>query len=205
MKNISKKTWIIIGAAAAVVVAIIVIILCITYKKAEAPLPGEQAMETQEETSGKRPLFNLFGKKGTVIKPGQATTETVIPVQPTKPVPEKDPFAPIVDLDGTQYRLMSFNEYTFADETAYTVSFKNNDISAKFCNGLGGNYSTKGNFIQSSTLVSTMMYCETPEKLMDAEQAFTKMMKAGAEYTMGDGTLTIQKPGTTFVFTSRMK
>lgn len=200
MKNLSKKTWMIIGAAIAVV-AVIVIVLLVTNKKTEAPATVEDpaiVTESAPKPAGKRPKLSIFGQKSDIIKPGQSAGTTSPDARPTTPVQQTT--VSFADLSGTQYRLASFNETSVPDTDHYILSFDGERLSAKFCNGLGGTYTIKGNTIQAREMVGTMMYCEEPSFLMGAEQSFGKLMEAGATYAFTSNTLTLAGAAGTFVY-----
>lgn len=73
------------------------------------------------------------------------------------------------------------------------VEFLPNRISATAgCNGLGGNYTVKGNQLITGPIVSTMMYCNG---LMDQERALAALLEAKPTYTLSGDRLVLQGGG----------
>jgi heat shock protein HslJ len=58
-------------------------------------------------------------------------------------------------------------------EKAFTITFKDDGTfsATTDCNGVGGNYTVKGNQISFGEMMSTLMYCEGSQ-----ESEFTKML-----------------------------
>lgn len=77
-------------------------------------------------------------------------------------------------------------------EGNYTVSFKDGNISAKFCNALGGSYTYEGDKIKGLA-ISTMMFCEGAEELMELENAFSRAVNNGATVNINEeGLVTLE-------------
>ncbi len=105
-----------------------------------------------------------------------------------------------LNLEGTTFRLASFNGKEIPQGENYTLSFEGGSVSAKFCNNMGGDYALE-NGIFSGLIISTLMYCATPEGLMDMESAFSKIVMDGANLSLSGSTLTLAGGDTEMVFT----
>ncbi len=55
--------------------------------------------------------------------------------------------APVAPLNGSTFRLTSYNGIATAADSRYTLAFKDGNLSAKFCNGLGGAYTLNNGII----------------------------------------------------------
>lgn len=99
-----------------------------------------------------------------------------------------------VNLDGTTFRLTSFNNDAIAQGTNYTLAFSGNSLSAKFCNGMGGEYKLAGGVL-TANIVGTKMYCETPNNLMTMENTFGAILRDGANFSLEGSTLTLTGDG----------
>lgn len=89
------------------------------------------------------------------------------------------------------YTLLSFNDKNFSND-AYTLTLTRTELSAKFCNQLGGSYAliSEGSDVKiSGTLRSTLMFC-ADTNLMEAENAFNKFLSDGVKFSEKDGILT---------------
>lgn len=106
----------------------------------------------------------------------------VIPESPDSKKPVST-YTPPVALEGTTFKLVAVND-KLAPAGDYTVSFTNGRLSAKLCNGVGGEYAIKDYTIKVPALMGTLMFCEQPAGLMNIEQLFSKMLTAGAQSTI---------------------
>ena len=68
------------------------------------------------------------------------------------------------------------------------------------CNGLGGDFTVKGDQITFGPIMSTMMACEEPR--MTQEGTVTQVMSESASYKIEGNTLTIRKDGNVLIFES---
>lgn len=96
-----------------------------------------------------------------------------------------------VPLEGTEFRLSQYNGVATPADSNYTLVLKDGQLGAHFCNQMGGGYTIDGNVIKAAQLVSTLMFCQSPEGLMDMETGFGQVMAEGAMYTIEGDTLTI--------------
>lgn len=112
-----------------------------------------------------------------------------------------NPTEPVSELDGMSFRFVSLDGEEIAGDGTYTMVFDGGAIGAKFCNNMGGQYSVEEGTI-TSLMTSTLMFCETPEGLMDAETAFGTLMSDGARYTLEGETLTLEGEEHVMIFTA---
>lgn len=144
---------------------------------------------TSHTISGNELRINLLKDTGMMI-----FTRSVPSVSPT----------PGTSLDGNSFRLVSFTANgtttAVAPTSSYTLSFKGNTLSAKFCNGIGGNYSVSGNIIKATQLISTLMYC-SEGNVMTMESSFGAMLSAGATAVQqGDTLILTGSKGEKFIY-----
>jgi uncharacterized lipoprotein YbaY len=105
-----------------------------------------------------------------------------------------------VNLEGSTFRLASFNGKEIEQGRNYLLSFEDGSMSAKFCNNMGGNYNIQ-NGVLNATAFSTLMYCSEPADLMEMESAFSSMLNSGANFSLSNHVLTLTGEGTEMVFT----
>jgi len=106
-------------------------------------------------------------------------------------------------LDGKKFVLSTFNGIEIPSQQKYPLSFENDSLSAKFCNGLGGRYTLEDGVIESRQMVGTLMFCEQPSNIMELEQAFGTIMSEGGQVELVGKTFTITgKNGNVFRYTS---
>ncbi|MGQ3012504.1 MAG: META domain-containing protein [Flavobacteriales bacterium] len=88
-----------------------------------------------------------------------------------------------------------------SDEKTYTLEFRENDFSARFCNQLGGGYVLlPENRIRLEKVISTEMFCGTPDYLMAAEG----FIKDGIyEIDITKGYLTLAQDNNSLVFSRK--
>ncbi len=95
-------------------------------------------------------------------------------------------------LSNAKFGLVSVNGIPASAEVraaaGVTFGLKFGEISAKFCNGMGGTFAMK-DFVMRAQLVGTQMYCESPAGLMDAEIQFGSMLNDGATVDLKGTTL----------------
>lgn len=109
-----------------------------------------------------------------------------------------------VEIIGKTFNLISVNGKTIPNPNGtYKVTFEADRISAKFCNGVGGEYTLRDNILSSPNMVSTEMYCTSPDGLMDAENIFGKLVFDGAKISLSGKTLTIERDGNQMVFEAK--
>lgn len=105
-----------------------------------------------------------------------------------------------VNLNGSTFRLASYNGAEIPAGQNYLLSFNDGRLGIKFCNSMGGDYSLSRGTIKGQ-LVSTMMFCSEPANVMTYESTFGKILGEGAKFTQSGSRLTIKgNAGETFVF-----
>ncbi len=130
------------------------------------------------------------------IPPAATTTVQVIQVGSST-------YVPAVSLENTVFKVVALNGKLAPGIGDYTVSFTNGKVEAKFCNGVGGDYSIKDYVITAPTLMSTLMFCEKPDGLMNIEQTFAKMMAQGAQATVTGDVLELRAGEDRMIFQAK--
>lgn len=106
-----------------------------------------------------------------------------------------------VAFEGTEFNLVSVNG-KFVNGS-YTATFTDGKVQAKFCNGMGGDYTYKNNVVTAPTMISTMMFCQSPDGLMDAEQVFGKIVSEGAKVTITEKILELSAGENKMIFQAK--
>lgn len=123
----------------------------------------------------------------------------------TKPKPESNvdlpKFITVASLEGSIYRLKSYNGTAVPSDAKYTLSFDDSSLSAKFCNSMSGLFVLDGGKITASNLVSTKMFCTTPTGIMDMETQFGSSLNFGANIYQSGNDIVISSKNNVFVFT----
>ncbi len=101
-----------------------------------------------------------------------------------------DPVVKTLNLDGLNFKLAKYNGVDVDADQEYPLSFENKTISAKFCNGMGGEYVLEENKL-TANLMGTLMYCETPTGLMEIEATFGRILGEGAMVILEGDNLTL--------------
>lgn len=104
---------------------------------------------------------------------------------------EDRPYVAPVNINGSTFRLSSFNNKPVPQGQNYTLSFEGNMLSAKFCNSMIGDFLVSEGVIRAS-LASTKMFCGEPAGLMDMESAFGMVLATGGSFYVEGSTLTIR-------------
>ena len=128
---------------------------------------------------------NTYTYKSGIQKPAPTPTPTPnpLPTPSPAPTPSPTPNTPsLFTLDGSTFRLVSYNGSALPSDSKYTISFDSKSLvmSAKFCNSMSGSFLLDRNFIKVNNLASTLMYCATPTNLMEIESSFASMLGTGA-------------------------
>lgn len=106
-------------------------------------------------------------------------------------------------LESKNFKLIEYNSQTPPGGGDYSLTFSAGVISAKFCNGLGGEYTLEDNIVQAD-LVGTLMYCENPIGLMEIESVFSRIVNEGATVILDSDNLTLLgSSGEKLVFVSK--
>lgn len=108
-----------------------------------------------------------------------------------------------ISLNGKTFNLVSVNDKKIENvDGRYFLSFEGDKIHGKFCNVLNGNYTLENNVLKSM-MISTMMYCQTPEGLMDAESTLSKILAEGGKVLISGKTLSITHDNYKIVFEAK--
>lgn len=114
-----------------------------------------------------------------------------------------DPVVKTLNLDGLNFKLAKYNGADIDSDQEYPLSFENKTISAKFCNGMGGEYVLEENKL-TANLMGTLMYCETPTGVMEIEATFGRILGEGAVVILEGDNLTLSgSGGTELVFVKK--
>jgi putative lipoprotein len=134
-----------------------------------------------------------------VITDTSATTSGINLILKRVPDNYSEPVAiPTAKLEGTMFTLISYNDIPASLNN--TVLFNDGKVHAKFCNTLNGEYTQEGFVLNSPNMISTMMFCESPEYLMQAESAFAKIFASGANMTLSENTLILENGSDRFIY-----
>ena len=107
---------------------------------------------------------------------------------------DADPAVKALNLDGLNFKLANYNGADIDSDQEYLLSFENKTISAKFCNGMGGEYVLEENKL-TANLMGTLMYCETPTGIMEIEATFGRILGEGAMVILEGDNLTLLASG----------
>lgn len=125
--------------------------------------------------------------------------------KPATSAPAPTPAPSTSGLNGSTFRLTSYNGIVIPGGDIYTVSFKAGSgtfedgfVSAKFCNSMSGPYNIT-NGMMSANMSSNRAYCGEPTNLMDLEGAFSVLM-GSSRITLSGNTLTLTDNVKTMVF-----
>jgi len=113
-------------------------------------------------------------------KPSSSTGNIPTSVNPTV-VPEK-PVPTAVsskNLAGSTFRLATYNGTAVSSASKFTLTFTDNNLSLKLCNTLSTNYYIDGAILKANNVLSTAMYCSTPENIMKIEADVSMMFNSG--------------------------
>ncbi len=105
----------------------------------------------------------------------------------------------VKSLESKNFKLVEYNGQDFFAQGDYSLTFSEGVISAKFCNGLGGEYVLEDNVLQAD-LVGTLMYCETPIGLMEIESVFSRIINEGATVSLEEVLVLTGAKGEELVF-----
>lgn len=140
--------------------------------------------------------------ESTASAPAKPTPPAPKPTTTTAPVPTPS----TTGLNGSTFRLTSYNGAVIPGGEIYTVSFRAGNaafedgfITAKFCNTKTAPYRiTKG--VISGDITGLNAYCPEPKGVMDLEGAFGVLIDGGAKLTLQGNSLTLTDNIKTMVF-----
>jgi putative lipoprotein len=154
-------------------------------------------------TSGENVLWMTDTAPAVITDVETTTTDIEIVLVRSSSLLSESPMVPTIAFQGTEFRLVDHNGTKIPDNENYTVSFADGTVSAKFCNGVGGEYTMENFVITAPALISTMMFCEEPSYLMNIETSFGQALNAGVNMTISMRTLVLQNTDHRFVFHAR--
>lgn len=122
-----------------------------------------------------------------------------------KPKPQNNVVLPkfitTSSLEGSVYRLKSYNGVAVPQDSKYSLSFEKETLSAKFCNNMSGFFILDGGKITASNLASTKMFCTSPEGVMEMETKFGSIVNLGANIYQNGNDIVISSKDAAFIFT----
>ncbi len=132
----------------------------------------------QEVVSGNT---NTSAPKPQTQKPSSSVGQPLpTSVNPAVVVEKPVPTVPTAkSLAGSSLRLATYNGKPVSSDSKYTLSFTESDFSLKICNTLSSAYYIDGNAIKASNVMSTKMYCGSPEGIMKIESDASLMLNSG--------------------------
>ena len=127
--------------------------------------------------------------------------------QTPSPTAQLEPPNAVMDLEGTEWVLVSLNEDDLRKGTHITLSFDAGKASGfAGCNGYGSEYTAAGDGVLTVPVVEvTLQLCEAPGGVMEQEKAYIEAFSSAAVYRMADDRLEIDNTAgeTTLVFELR--
>lgn len=141
-------------------------------------------------------VYKMFSNPAPMPEPEETETEETetAPETSTNTAPRP------ASVEGNTYRLSSYNGNPLSEGSDYLVSFDGGHLSAKFCNNMGGAYEISGGTLKVPQLVSTMMYCGSPNYIMGYENFFSKLVSQGAAYSLIGNRLVLADANNSMVF-----
>lgn len=102
-----------------------------------------------------------------------------------------------IELDGTQWALISINDSELIEGSHISLYFRNGSVwGSAGCNTYGGDYSTEDpNILKILGLVVTAIDCPSPEGVIEQEEEYVNTIHNSALYSVTDNKLTIYSSG----------
>ncbi len=193
MNNVLKNQKGLLAIAAAILIVGAFMVFGKTDRTGESVVVATDTNETTEST-----------------ETAENTESTATPpVKPKPAAPQPTTVAPAPStpgLNGSTFRLTSYNGVIIPGGDIYTVTFKAGNatfedgiVTAKFCNTLTAPYRIKNGVI-SGDIAGTKMYCAEPKDAMDLEGAFDTLIDSGSKLTLQGNSLTLTDNIKTMVF-----
>lgn len=129
-------------------------------------------------------------------KPSGSVTKTPsVSVNPSAPVEKPTPtMVTSLGLNGSSFRLATYNGKPVPSDSKFTLTFTNTDFAFKLCNTLSSSYYIDRTNFKANNVISTQMYCSSPENLMK--------MEADASLLLNANGTTIYKSGSTLILSN---
>ena len=177
----SKEIYALVG------VAVLIVIFAWWGSGRDMAQEGTQTDTNKEETATVSPVAPKPASKPntSASKPASSVNPTVVSEKPTPVVPTAQ------SLNGSTFKLASYNGAAVPADSKYTLTFTNTDFSLKLCNIMSSSYYITNNVIKANNVVSTQMYCGSPANLMK--------METDAALMLNSGVATIYKSGSTLI------
>ena len=129
----------------------------------------------------------------------QVTINVTQPIAPPQPPPVAPPPPPVDPLAGTRWNVVNFNNgmgavtTTIAD-TSITLAFDGSGQATgnAGCNSYSAPYRAGGNSLTVDRANVTMMFCETPEGVMQQEQQYLAALNSAAMFSISGDQLQIR-------------
>ena len=147
---------------------------------------------TPSASGGVKPPTSSAGTSAGANMPAPSTSPETPNQSTTQYVPSAS------SLDGSIFQVALYNGFSIPP--GYRLSFDSGALTAKFCNNLSGNFVLDGTKIKANNLISTRMYCTSPDYLMEMESAFSSMLNFGATIYRSGNTIIISNANTVMVF-----
>lgn len=186
-----------------IIVAIVVIIFGLVFwnrdetREVDNQIVGVST-STPTNTQNANHTSGMSGAQRPAPSPSNTNTSKLVETPTQGPVPS---IPSASSLNGSVFRMTSYNGSATPADSKYTLSFEEGSLSARFCNSISGNFVLDGNLIKASNLISTKMYCASPANLMEIENAFASMLNFGAMiYQSGNTIILSSSKGTVMVF-----
>ncbi|MEK7176844.1 MAG: META domain-containing protein [Patescibacteria group bacterium] len=187
-----------------ITVAIVVIILGIVLWTKETGRVENETLNTSTSTPTNTQGGSGPSGAGGMQKPTTSVGNQNVTKSSQAPTQESVPSIPsLSSLNGSTFRLVSYNGVPVSSYSKYTISFEETSLSAKFCNSLSGSFVLDRSLIRAGNLVGTKISCALPPNIMEIETAFVSMLNFGATiYQSGNKIILSYSPNNTvMVFT----
>ncbi len=183
-----------------IALAIVVLIAAFMYFGSDSANDGI-VVELEEETAAATQNEGAQAPAATTPKPKTTAPKPAA----SAPTPTPAPTPSTSGLNGSTFRLSSYNGTIITGSQSYTVSFKAGSaafedgfVTAKFCNTLTAPYDITNGVI-SANLSGNRGYCGEPKDIMDLEGAVSRLL-GSSRMTLSGNSLTLTDNVTTMVF-----
>lgn len=194
MNQLLKNQKGLLAIAAAILIVGAFMVFGKTDRASESVVVATDTNETTESTETEE------NTESTATPPAKPKPAAPQPTTTVAPAPSTS------GLNGSTFRLTSYNGVIIPGGDIYTVTFKAGNatfedgiVTAKFCNTLTAPYRIKNGVI-SGDIAGTKMYCAEPKDAMDLEGAFDTLIDSGSKLTLQGNSLTLTDNIKTMVF-----
>lgn len=97
------------------------------------------------------------------------------------------------ELNGTKWSLTLMNGSSLLESTSITLEFKDGRIGGRSgCNSYGSDYTSNDSGTMAvDTIMVTLMYCTSPEGIMQQESQYLNILRNVSAYSISGGLLTL--------------